>query len=86
VSEGNASGNWLRFNAILELEEMLPADEPAPSLHFNPYPNGAAPGQEPECEGGNETYLPGRRLGNVPGNQGTATERTSPEATAEVSD
>ena len=86
VSEGNASGNWLRFNAILELEEMLPADEPAPALHFNPYPNGAAPGQPVECEGGNETYRPGRVLGNVPGNQGTKTERTSPEATAEASD
>jgi virulence factor Mce-like protein len=85
-SEGNDSGNWLRFNALLEPEEMLPAEEPSSRLHFNPYPNGAAPGQPVECEGGNETYLAGRVLGNVPGNQGTKTERTTPERTAEVSD
>ncbi|MGH2923225.1 MAG: MlaD family protein [Solirubrobacterales bacterium] len=86
VSEGNQSGNWLRFNAILGVEEMLPADLPAPDLHFNPYPNGAAPGQPFECEGGNEPYLHGRRLGNVPGDQGTATEATSPEETARLSE
>jgi virulence factor Mce-like protein len=84
-SEGNASGNWLRFAAILQPDEMFPRAEPAPQLHFNPYPNGAAPGQPRECEAGNEPYLPGRRLGNVPGNQGTTTELTSPEQTAAVS-
>jgi virulence factor Mce-like protein len=85
VSEGNASGNWLRFNLLLgtdALEEILPADHAAPHLHFNPYPNGAAPGQPFECEGGNEPYLSGRRLGTVPGDQGTATEATSPAETA----
>jgi len=86
VSEGNASGNWLRFNALLQPAEMLPEAEPAPALHFNPYPNAAAPGQPFECEGGNETYRPGRVLGNVPGNQGATTEETSPESIAEVSD
>jgi virulence factor Mce-like protein len=84
VSEGNSSGNWLRFAAILQPTEMLPAENPAPKLHFNPYPNGAAPGQPRECEAGREPYLPGRVLGNVPGNQGTGTELTSPESTAAV--
>jgi virulence factor Mce-like protein len=43
-------------------------------LHFNPYPNTAAPGQERECEAGNEVYAPGQAvIGNVPGNQGTNT-------------
>jgi hypothetical protein len=65
---------------------MFPRAEPAPGLHFNPYPNGAAPGQPRECEAGNEPYLPGLQLGNVPGNQGTTTELTSPEATAAVSE
>jgi virulence factor Mce-like protein len=44
-------------------------------LHYNPYPNTAAPSQSPiECEAGNEPYLVGRQvIGNVPGNQGVVT-------------
>ncbi len=44
-------------------------------LHVNPYPNTAAPGQDPkECEAGNEPYIAGQQvIGNVPGDQGTAT-------------
>jgi hypothetical protein len=44
----------------------------------NPYANTAAPGQTHECEAGNEPYLDGQRIGHVPGNQGTRTERTAP--------
>jgi virulence factor Mce-like protein len=44
-------------------------------LHYNPYPNTAAPGQQRECEAGNETYITGQKvIGNVPGNQGINTE------------
>jgi virulence factor Mce-like protein len=86
VSEGNASGNWLRFAAILQPTEMFPSENPAPELHFNPYPNAGAPGQPRECEAGREPYLPGVRLGNVPGNQGLATEATTPESVAGVTD
>jgi virulence factor Mce-like protein len=44
-------------------------------LHYNPYPNTAAPGQPRECESGNEGYAAGRQvIGNVPGNQGINTE------------
>jgi hypothetical protein len=43
-------------------------------LHFNPYPNTDAPGQETECEAGNERYQPGQKvIGNTPGNQGERT-------------
>jgi virulence factor Mce-like protein len=44
-------------------------------LHYNPYPNTAAPSQNPtECEAGNEPYLVGQQvIGNVPGNQGVVT-------------
>jgi hypothetical protein len=42
----------------------------------NQYTNTAAPGQVHECEAGNEPYLPGQRIGHVPGNQGTRTQRT----------
>jgi virulence factor Mce-like protein len=46
-------------------------------LHSNPYPNTDAPGQTPECEAGNEHYIPGRQvIGNDPGNQGLVTETT----------
>ncbi|MEA2332665.1 MAG: phospholipid/cholesterol/gamma-HCH transport system substrate-binding protein [Thermoleophilaceae bacterium] len=43
-------------------------------LHYNPYPNTAAPGQTRECEAGNERFQPGRAvIGNAPGNGGTKT-------------
>ena len=43
-------------------------------LHFNPYPNTAAPGQPNECEAGNEPFAGGQQtIGNAPGNQGTVT-------------
>jgi virulence factor Mce-like protein len=49
-------------------------DDPNNFLHYNPYPNTASPGQERECEAGNEGYAPGQVvIGNVPGNQGTLT-------------
>jgi virulence factor Mce-like protein len=54
-----------------------PANGPdlANHLHFNPYPNTAAPGQPRECEAGNEPYNAATTLiGSPPGNQGTVTE------------
>lgn len=48
--------------------------DPSNFLHFNPYPNTASPGQERECEAGNEVYAQGQvAVGNVPGNQGILT-------------
>ena len=50
-------------------------DDPSNFLHYNPYPNTASPGQERECEAGNEVYTAGQvAIGNVPGNQGTRTK------------
>lgn len=49
--------------------------QPSNFLHYNPYPNTAAPGQPRECEAGNEGYVAGQQMiGNVPGNQGILTE------------
>jgi len=48
---------------------------PAPALHANVYPHT---GQNGECEAGNEPYLPGQRIGNVPGQQAGSTELTGP--------
>ena len=85
-SLGNSRGRWLRSITITpptgRNAESGPASRPASGpgvanhLHYNPYPNTAAPGQTRECEAGNEPYLTGQTvLGNVPGNQGTATSR-----------
>jgi virulence factor Mce-like protein len=95
VGEGGRAGNtWQRFVVFQAPQgpnnEGSPSSAPANGgagstptnfLHVNPYPNTAAPGQSPvECEAGNEPYLAGQQvIGNVPGNQGTATD-AQPEA------
>ena len=80
ISEGDANGNWFRTLVIANTAEFTSAAEPAPELHANPYPNTAAPGQDGECEAGNEGYEPGRRIGNPAGNQGRSTEPTDADA------
>ena len=88
VSDGNDLGTWQRF-IVFDVADRAPNSEGSPSvrarqrrrrrhsnfLHFNPYPNTAAPGQPRECEAGNEPYIAGQQvIGNAPGNQGTITE------------
>jgi hypothetical protein len=53
-----------------------PIDNNDPNyLHVNAYPNTAAPGEDKECEAGNESYAKNKlSIGNVPGNQGTLTD------------
>jgi ABC-type transporter Mla subunit MlaD len=47
-------------------------------LHFDPYPNTAAPGQPLECSAGKEPFSPNQAvIGNPTKNVGTATEKTS---------
>jgi len=81
----NGSGTLQRFEvfepALGPNSEGSPSDAPANTpadsnlLHFNPYPNTAAPGQSPiECEAGKEGYPLVQTIGNVPGNQGTTTD------------
>ena len=77
VSEGDKSGTWFRTLTVGATGEFLAADKPADTLHVNPYPHTAAPGQGGECEAGNEPYLNGQRIGNVPGDQGSKTEGTT---------
>lgn len=83
-SEGNGQGNWLNFISYEPPEgpnseagpSSAPANGPARSnhLHFNPYPNTAAPGQPRICEAGNEKYAPGRTvIGPAPEVWGTTT-------------
>jgi ABC-type transporter Mla subunit MlaD len=84
LSLGDGVGTWQRFITFDvpkgENSEgspsSLPANGPGANFaHANPYPNTASPGQEKECEAGNEPYLAGQQvIGNVPGNQGIVTE------------
>jgi phospholipid/cholesterol/gamma-HCH transport system substrate-binding protein len=86
LSLGDGIGTWQRF-IVFDVpkgpnSEGSPSSGPANGggdpgnfLHVNPYPNTASPGQEKECEAGNEPYIAGQQvIGNVPGNQGTTTE------------
>jgi hypothetical protein len=65
LSLGDGVGTWQRFIAF---------DVPqGPNSEGSP--NTASPGQEKECEAGNEPFLGGQTvIGNPPGNQGTVTE------------
>jgi hypothetical protein len=85
LSEGDRTGTWQRFIIIATPQgpnsessvSSGPANGPNPDnhLHTNPYPNSDAPGQEQECEAGNEPYFQAQTtLSNIPGNQGTKTD------------
>ena len=87
LSQGDANGTGQRFIIVAApqgpnnegLFSSAPANGPGRDnyLHSNAYPNTAAPGQVRECEAANETFAVGRQvIGNVPGNQGTSTEKT----------
>ena len=87
LSEGDQNGTWQRFNIVALPQgpnaESGPSSAPANGptednhLHTNYYPNTGAPGQDVECEAGNEPYLSGQTvIGNVPGVQKASTEGT----------
>jgi virulence factor Mce-like protein len=83
--QGTNGGSWQRPEVIIAPEgpnnEGSPSTGPANgggdfanTVHSNPYPNTAAPGQDVECEAGNEPYITGSaQIGNVASNQGTVT-------------
>jgi virulence factor Mce-like protein len=72
VSEGDASGNWLRTLTVVNQGQMQYRPDPAPDLHANPYPYT---GQNGICETGNEPYKKGTQvIGHAPGASATYTE------------
>jgi hypothetical protein len=84
ASQGNSNGNWLQFISFVPPEgpnsestfASAPANGPEREnhLHYNPYPQTAAPGQGKVCEAGNEKYVPGETvIGNAPELWGTTT-------------
>ena len=74
LSDGDASGTWVRFAPVQRPEEAFTSDRPVEGLHVNPYPIA---GQNGECEAGAEPFVPGTQIGNPPGFQ-TAIEKTGP--------
>ena len=83
-SQGSSNGNWLQFISFAPPEgpnsestfASSPANGPDPRshLHYNPYPQTAAPGQGKVCEAGNEKYVPGKTtMGRAPELWGTTT-------------
>jgi virulence factor Mce-like protein len=84
-SQGNSNGNWLAFISFAPPEGPnsestfagTPADDPADKenhLHYNPYPQTAAPGQKNVCEAGNEKFVRGETvIGHSPELWGTTT-------------
>ncbi len=74
LSQGDAAGGWFRGLMLAAQPGMQQVSSPDSNLHANPYPNENAS----ECEAGNEPYLPGRQIGNPPGNQSTQVDQTSP--------
>jgi hypothetical protein len=72
VSEGDASGNWLRTLVVINPGQMQYRPDAAPDLHANPYPYT---GQNGICEAGNEPYKKGTQvIGHAPGTTATYTE------------
>jgi virulence factor Mce-like protein len=91
ASQGNSNGNWLAFISFAPPEgpnsestfASAPADDPDDKenhLHYNPYPQTAAPGQKKVCEAGNEKFVRDETvIGHSPELWGTTTEREGEE-------
>jgi ABC-type transporter Mla subunit MlaD len=89
LSDGMSTGNFVGVGAVLVVPapngEIGPAAAPAKGpredsfLHSTLTPL-VGQGEQPECEAGNEEYAIGRQaIGNAPGRQAAATERTEAE-------
>ncbi|MFT3864846.1 MAG: MlaD family protein [Solirubrobacterales bacterium] len=76
-SQGNDYGKWLNILSFEPAEgvnseggqasSVASGPEKKNHLHFNPYPQTAAPGQEGVCEAGNAKYVPHKTvIGHAP--------------------
>ena len=72
--EGDQNGAFARTTILTYTPQTQQSATAADDLHYNPYPIENAS----ECEAGNEPYLPGKQVGNVPGRQPTKTLHTTP--------
>lgn len=75
AEEGDENGNWLEFLFMLgDRDSVTQSEHPAPRLHSNPYPRL----DDVECEGGNEPFGPGSRIGSPDGIQNGRDETAPP--------
>jgi len=72
--EGDKNGAFARTSIMVQTDQTQHASTASADLHYNAYPIENAS----ECEAGNEPYLPGRHVGNVPGRQPAQTQHTTP--------
>lgn len=73
LSEGDASGAWLRAMPLSDPNQSEQAATPAPDLHLNYYPIEDAT----QCQAGNEGYTGRQLIGNPP-RTSTVVDNTSP--------
>jgi virulence factor Mce-like protein len=73
LSEGDATGSWLRASLVLDTGTLLQSPTPASNLHLNYYPNETAG----NCTSGNEQYSPGQDIGQ-PHSAANVVPQTSP--------
>jgi len=73
LSQGDATGGWLRFAPIIDLNQMVPASKPASDLHDNFYPIE----NSSQCQAGNEGYTGKQLIGNPP-QTSTVVDNTTP--------
>ena len=73
LSEGDATGTWLRSSLVLDTGTLLQSPTPASNLHLNYYPNETAG----NCTAGNEHYSPGQNIGQ-PRSFSNVVPQTSP--------
>jgi ABC-type transporter Mla subunit MlaD len=73
LSEGDATGTWLRSSLVLDTSTLLQSPTPTGSLHLNYYPTETAG----HCTSGNEHYGPGQDIG-APSSSSSVVPQTSP--------
>jgi len=78
LTEGDATGSWLRFAPILDLNgngsaQLFQQGTPSPDLHLNFYPKE----NSSECQAGNEGYSGTQKIGD-PGHTSTVVDNTTP--------
>ncbi|HWE34626.1 MAG TPA: MlaD family protein [Solirubrobacteraceae bacterium] len=74
LSTGDATGGWLRFAPLIDLNQMLPASKPASDLHDNFYPIE----DSSQCQAGNEGYTGKQLIGNPPKTSAVVENTTPP--------
>jgi hypothetical protein len=79
LSEGDATGGWLRVNPIFDPNQGTQSGAPASDLHLNYYPTENAA----QCQAGNEGYNGAQLIGNPPRTSSEVDSTTPPPGVLE---